>query len=59
MDAMAKIRLVFHKHGRSVIESSYDLLPDVMGEIDEVAYKSEAVRLLLLDDNFLHNTNLV
>lgn len=59
MDAMAKIRLVFREHGRSVIESSYDLLPDVMGEIDEVAYKSEAVRLLLLDDNFLHNTDPV
>ena len=56
---MAKIRLVFREHGRSVIESSYDLLPDVMGEIDEVVYKSEAVRLLLLNDNFLHNTDPV
>ena len=59
MDATAKIQFMFREHSRSVIESSYNLLPDVMGEIDEVAYKSEAVRLLLLDDNFLHNTDPV
>ena len=47
---MAKIGLLFHKQGQSVIESSYDLLPGVICEIAKVVYKSEAVRLLLLDD---------
>lgn len=59
VDMMAKIRLMFHEHARSVIELSYSLLPDLMGEIDEVAYKSKAIRLLLLDNNFLHNIDLV
>ena len=58
VDAMAKVRLTFRKHARSVIESSYHLLPDIMDEIDEVAYKREAVRLLLLDDNYLHKDSV-
>ena len=58
VDAMAKVRLTFREHTRSVIESCYHLLPDIMDEINEVAYKREAVRLLLLDDNYLHKDSV-
>jgi len=53
VDVMAKVQLAFCKHAQSMIESSYHLLPDIMDEINEVVYKHEAVRLLLLDDNYV------
>jgi hypothetical protein len=56
---MMRTRLAFRSHARDIIEIAFDLLPDVMSGIDEVAHKREAVKTLLQGDDlhFLHRVD--